>query len=898
MAIRPKYSIGNTKPLAIRPFTDRERFLKIFQDILRQSDRKGQFVLAFYGIGGIGKTSLRKELVRILETSKAGLIWAVLDFEVPSFREQETALFALSNSLKEKYETQFPTFDLAYAVYWKKTRPHIPMSKENITSLADGAIADMIRIVGSVSSIPIIGMIPTITNVLAKGKKSLKEWWVKRGKQELSTLAQLEPKEIAERLPLYWAVDFRTFLQRKKSSGVLFIDSYDALWEGVRSEAKIFTQDAWVRELVSQLPESFWVICGREKIRWPEYDVRWSKHLKQYLVGELTSADARRFLRSCLIVDESLQQVIIEASKGVPYYLDLAVDTYFEIRNRFYRKPVAADFAKTHHDVLIRFLRYLDKSEIETLKVLAVPRFWDYSLFENLVNEFKTGFPITAFADLCRFSFVNKGEAPETWTMHQLMRESLRERLDPDASKAVHLFLFNHYNGAHKEIDIKNITDKHKTALTETFYHAKFCLDAAALFKWFIAAAAAFDQAAQWKLLTPLYEETTAILEKSLGQEHVDVASAIDKLAKLYHAQAEYTITESLYKRALRIREKIFGQDDPNVAQSSNNLADLLRDQGKYSEAEQLYTRALEIRINVFGQDNYYVAESMNSLAVLLWNQGRYAEAEPYFKQAIVIREKSLGSSHPEVAESVNNLAMCYWKQGKYTEAEPLCKRALEMRENVLGSDHHNVAESANNLAMIYINLEDYANAEQLFKQALEIAKKAFGPDHFKTAIFLNNLAMLYWKQRKYTEAEPLYKQALDILEKNLGADHPRLAIALDNLAKLYCSQRRYAEAEPLIMRALAIVKKAHGQDHPDIGRPLSTLANLYRDQGKYQAAETQYNRALTIWEKALGQNNPDVISLLSDMVELYRKMGKKDVALNLEKRVKALQSKRDDLIP
>ncbi len=886
MAIKPKHSIGKTRPLADRPFTDRERFLEIFQNALREGKKQEHFVLAYYGVGGIGKTSLRKELVKSIE-EKAGIVWAVLDFEVPSFRELETALFALSRSLREKYDIQFPTFDLAYAVHWKKTRPQIPMSKEQTSLLCDGVVADMIRLVGSVSSVPIIGLIPTITNILTKGQKSLKEWWVKRGKQELNALAQLEPKEIAERLPMYWAVDFKDFLERKKTSAVLFIDTYDGLWEGIRSEAKIFTQDAWVRELINQIPEILWVICGREKIRWPEIDARWKRHLKQHLVGELTCDDARTFLRSCLIVDESLQNTIIKASRGVPYYLDLAVDTYFEIRNRYYRKPTVDDFARTHQDVLVRFLRYLDKPEIETLKVLSVPRVWNYQLFEHLINKFKTGYPITAFAELCRFSFIHQGEEPETWTMHQLMRESLEERLDSNVRKSVHNALFDYFCEAYKEIDIKYITNEHKSSFTESFYHAKYCLDAVALFKWFTNAASSFDQAAQWQLLIPLYEEIIIILESSLGQDHQDVASATDKLARIHHAHAEYPAAEALYKRSLGIREKIFGQDDPNVAQSLNNLADLLRDQGKYAEAEQLYTKALVIREKAFGQDSYYVAESINSLAVLLWNQGRYTEAEPYFKRAIEIREKSLKPNHPEIAESVNNLAMCYWKQGKYSEAEPLCKRALEMREKTLGPDHHNVAESANNLAMIYINLEQYTKAEPLFKQALEISEKSLSPDHFKTAIFLNNLAMLYWKQHRYSEAEPLYKRALEMLEKNLGPDHPRLAIALDNLAKLYCSQDRYAEAKPLILRALEIAEKTFGKAHPESGRSLSTLANLYRDQGKYKEAEVVYQRILRIYEKVPGQNIQDLITLLGDMAVLYRKMGKPDIAQEYEKRAK-----------
>lgn len=894
MPIRPKYSLDETRPLATRQFTDREEFIKTFQTAIQDDKPKEQCVLMYYGVGGIGKTSLRKELVRLLEEKKNGKVWALLDFEIPSFREQETALFTLRKFLKEKYKISFPTFDLAYALYWKKTRPQIPMTKENFPLLeGEGVIADMMRIIGSLSGVSMITLIPIFSRLITKGQKAIKNWWTKRGQNELDKLPKLEPKEISERLPMYWAADLNDYLESKDTSAVLFIDSYEALWEGIRSEAKVFKQDEWVRELVSQLPEVLWVFCGREKLRWQEFDANWSKYLKQHLVDGLSEDDAWRFLQSCGITDITINKIIIEGSKGVPYYLDLAVDTYFEIKYRYDREPVAADFAQKTKDVLNRFLRNLDRTEIETLKVLSITRFWDYSLFEQLVSEFKTGYPITAYSELCRFSFINQGEIPETWIMHQLMRESLKENLDPNLAKSIHRFLFNHYNQTLKDIGIKNITDQHKNALTEAFYHGKFYRAESEFSNWFMKVADIFKQAAQWKLLVPLYEEIIGILERKLGPEHLALATALNDLGSLYWSQGKYTEAEPIFQRALTIREKALGSEHPDVAAILNNLAVLFWNQGKYPEAESFHKRTIAIKEKTLSPDHPELAQSLNNLANLYRDQGKYKDAEMLYKRALEIRKKSLGHEHPDTAQSLNNLAILYRAQGKYAEAEPLYKQALEIFEKIYNPDHPDVAVTLNNLGLIYWSQRRFVEAESLHKRALAIREKTCGSDHPDFAVSLNNLANIYREQKKYKEAQILYEQAKQIFERVLGPDHPNVGVILSNLAICIQGLGKYDEAELLYQQSQQILEKKLGPDHPNIALILHCRANLYRDQEKYNEAEPIYGQALKIWEKARISDHPDLAELLDDMTKFYRKIKKDEKLKELEERAKQIRSKK-----
>ena len=111
--------------------------------------------------------------------------------------------------------------------------------------------------------------------------------------------------------------------------------------------------------------------------------------------------------------------------------------------------PSPEDFAKTPREVIDNFTRHLGAlsiSEEVTIEILSIPRFWDRELFELLIEQFKTGYPPTALPRLCRFSFVQEGQVPESWALHALMREGLAERMDRTLFQQVHQFLFDYYN--------------------------------------------------------------------------------------------------------------------------------------------------------------------------------------------------------------------------------------------------------------------------------------------------------------------------------------------------------------------------------------------------------------------------------------------------------------------
>ncbi len=312
-----------------------------------------------------------------------------------------------------------------------------------------------------------------------------------------------------------------------------------------------------------------------------------------------------------------------------------------------------------------------------------------------------------------------------------------------------------------------------------------------------------------------LLEKTLSILKQRFNDTPV-MATVLNNLAELYHVQGKYAAAEPLYQQSLAIREKSLGKDHPDVAGSLNNLALLYYEQGKYAVAQPLYQQSLAIREKTLGKNHPDIAIGLKNLAWLYYAQGKYAAAESLSQRSLAILEKTLGKDHPDIANSLYNLARIYYAQGKYAAAEPLYQQSLALREIALGKDHPDVANSLNDLAGIYYAQDKYIQAESLFQKSLAIREITLGKDHPDVANSLNNLAVLYDLQDKYVQAETLYQKSLAIREIALGKDHPDVANSLSNLAMFYDKQGKYAAAEPLCQRSLAILEATLGKEHPE----------------------------------------------------------------------------------
>lgn len=311
------------------------------------------------------------------------------------------------------------------------------------------------------------------------------------------------------------------------------------------------------------------------------------------------------------------------------------------------------------------------------------------------------------------------------------------------------------------------------------------------------------------------YQKVLEIRETVLGKDHPDTATTYNNIALIYSVQGRYGKALEWQQKALEIRETILGKDHPDTATIYNNIALVYCIQGKYEKALEWFQKTLEIREKVLGKEHPSTATTYNSIAGVYSDQGEYEKALEWYQKTLKIREKVLEKEHPSTATTYNNIARIYCYQEEYGEALGWYQKALKISKKVLGKDHTNTATIYNNLALVYRAQEEYAKALEWFQKALEIREKVLGKEHPLTAATYNNIAGVYSDQGEYEKALEWFQKALKIREEVLGKEHPLTAAAYNNIAGVYYTQKEYGKALEWFQKALEISEKMLGKEHP-----------------------------------------------------------------------------------
>lgn len=368
----------------------------------------------------------------------------------------------------------------------------------------------------------------------------------------------------------------------------------------------------------------------------------------------------------------------------------------------------------------------------------------------------------------------------------------------------------------------------------------------------------------------PLAQRSLAIREKTLGDQHPDIADNLYDLGALYYFSGRYEDVKPLWEKALAIREKTLGSEHPDVAESLHSLGVLGYTLGNYPVAKSHYEKALAVWEKALSPDSQEIGKCLNNLANVVLLLGDHQTARAYFDRALNIWERTLGPEHPNVAVCLDNLANLAMIEGNYRNARSLWERALNIRENALAAGHPVIAQSLSNLAVAFYKQGDYDTARPLWERSLTMLEIKLGPEHPELAMILTNLGTIFFDIGDLTNARFYWQRALSIRESAFGPDHPDVAQSLLNLSALYYLNRDIGSAKTLVERALAIWEKTQGPEHPNVASSRMNLGQLLKEQGDYAGAERQYERARDIWSKSLGSDHPDIAYTVVGMSQLF----------------------------
>jgi len=444
-----------------RYFTNRESQISAFKTSISQIFENKYSVINFYGIGGIGKSRLKHEFIKILEDES--ILFCKINFNDVLNREVENALFTMYTQLKA--EVRFPAFEIAYSILWQKLNPNISLKEDNLPFIQPGSfIGELISVTTEFSFVSIF---PKILSGTYKLSQSLIKWWTKFGEPHLKTLHSLEIEELKNTLPFFFSLDLKNHYQIEEIKMVFLLDTYEALWsdQSERKNERFEERDKWVNTLIGNLPHTLWAIFGREPLI-----IKSGVHnqeqgfIKYYPLTEVSEEYANTYLVNCNVVDGLIREQMLKSAKGLPFYLELHVETYETILESG-NLPNALDFNITYSEILTRFCKYLSPSEIETLKILSLARSWDRNTFSAVIEKYHTGYPITAFHEITRFSFVNYSASSGQYHIHDIMAKHLQNQFSNNDRAQIISFYSDYFD---RQISIASPTTQTLTTRLTT----------------------------------------------------------------------------------------------------------------------------------------------------------------------------------------------------------------------------------------------------------------------------------------------------------------------------------------------------------------------------------------------------------------------------------------------
>ncbi len=919
------------KARAVRVFTDREEpresFWKKFEyrKATLNDATKGPCVLAYYGIGGIGKTSLLRKLEEDLVGREEHQLYIRHDFENDKVKEPVEIMKNMVQAFVEKCSFDMSLFDMGYYQY-KKLCYNEAVKPEMDSYIEKSRLLSYV--VDVTGDIPGVDIVSKLFAAIDKGQAIIRTSLRNNKKIFADILSVTDEKEMLRKLPDLLAIDLEENLSDKDKPLVVFLDTYESLVNEAASLGDPLASDEWLRnEIIPYVPNTLWVIAGREKLKWKERagSSDWcdadEQNLEQHCLGALAPTDANRFLYESGIDDELLRSQIYKLTNGVPLYLDICVDTYESLRGRG-QIPVIDDFGKDTESMINRYIRYLDADKQQMAYIMACLKRWDREMFGCVVLALNYNINELTYKALVNMSFVcHEGSYCSIHSVvgdilvancdQYLFSNTLRQAIEYCREKLRHCSVrsedYGYYFGWIIKYALwyfKEDNDLHEFyrdvlsgLLNQLCSVGRFVL-AESLFVHFIERADKDKAGILYAdMLSGLLDidgfagRFDDILEKAqqaynfyqelCSDDHCQIVRAGENIVKAYMRCGNYqqalNVCEALYRMTLDLSDL----DQERIDAVLHLLSKCYNDMSMLQESLDIQMKLLERYREMYGEDDYRTIDIMSSIAMNCTELGKNDIALQY---NLIVLEKRMQS---QIEDSSTLLAM------------------------------HSVAQN-------YHNLGDYDNSMRYYEEALEICRRTYGEEHVMCSDFIEGVANVCSAVGDYSEALSYYGAAYDLRKKHLPADHPLLInietyiadlnvklgrpeVSLEKYIQLYdrfvtaygekhlytlsillktsdalFALNNYEDSLKLALKSEKEHTEYFGEEHFQSIMATERVSNCYRQLGDYEKALEKGTQCYELKCRTQGSDHPNTLYYLDGLADLCIQMGMYDTAADM----------------
>ncbi len=706
----------------------RQQYINTFISLYETCGKREATVLDLYGVGGIGKSTILNSIRHHAKQKQIPCFFYDLEKHSGVLQFYEQIYTWLQTVPFKSYY-----FQMGFLIYWQRMNPNIDFKESLPTPIEEGGLlADIVSAMindnaGLIKdAVPVLGSVSTI---LYKSYRKLsiryqleKELIDYIGEMESN---DVETDEIERRLPYLLMQDLQRADIPALHRPLFLFDTYEKLYESATVD-KRRNLEAWIENFAAGiLDRGMLVIAGREKLDWSGFDDAWNNLIVSCHIEALSDDEAKILIRSRGIEAPQIIDSIVDASKGHPFYIELAVDTYKSAPEDFDSDAMKAT---GQEQIFKRFVGNLGAEYLTILEHLSVTRDFDRNLYEYIVQEAGIGYSQLIFEQLVSYSFFTRKD--DRYTMHDLMRRSFQLHIDPQRLQKLHKIVFLYY-----EEKITEAFDEDRLIESETLHasiHHLFAFaDEQKIEQWFSLINKMLHRHGDYRLLAQLYNDALGRVHDrkmkirfmlELGMLYIDL-DAYESL-KFLANELEHTIVpvdlldDIAYLKA--IRDLMYAEKLPNSKKRDRLMKSIEKALGKVilkSDTKALKTRAYIETANLLRKrEEYFRAQSIlytalrftddplleakiyDKIGFLQRDMHRYDDARSSFINAIRIKKGLLAPNHIELGKSYRGLSQILIKLKLNRDACEVKQKAIAAFEALYGKWSVHVREEYKNI--------------------------------------------------------------------------------------------------------------------------------------------------------------------------------------------------------
>jgi tetratricopeptide (TPR) repeat protein len=492
---------------------------------------------------------------------------------------------------------------------------------------------------------------------------------------------------------------------------------------------------------------------------------------------------------------------------------------------------------------------------------------------------------------------------PDSFSMHGMVQEAVRDGLDPDATRAWANAATRLVGAAFpREGKFEGPSPlctrllPHALAATQYAEEAGVAREAASQLIYscglYLHGNRALEDA------KTCYQLAVALGRRPRDEAHPVQATRINSLGIVEHELGNLHEAKECFEKAFEMCEEVYGPleeavygvpDDKLLTIPIRNLCAILEEIGDIEAAQRTYERAMRIYLEVYGWNHPMVAECADRFGRAWHKMGRLAKARNCFEKAVLAEESSPEHNAAALATYLNNLAMVLIEMREPQLAHERITRALRLDKQCFGDNHPMVARDLANLGHACREMRDLEDAEHYYRDALNMAERTEGEDSPAAAALCNHLGVVLLDNGQAAQARTCLERALALNEARFGAESPEVVRNLVNLGRALDELAAQSQAMASYERALALVREYDGAESERAATIHYRMGKSLQKQGQLPEALRQLQQAMTVDGKILGKAHPSVARdayaigcVLAEMNDTVVAMGHLTLALDI----------------